>query len=163
MIGARRAMQRGPHDIPVPEPGQWQRYGFRTGRDVRPLLDRVAADLQAAGYPDKDVFAVRLALAEAMSNALRHGHRGDRSKVAQLSYAINGTCIVAEVQDQGAGFDPAAVPDPCAPENLEKPGGRGLLLMHSYMNWVCHNGRGNRVTLCRVRGGEGSAANPGRN
>jgi len=60
---------------------------------------------------------------------------------------------VAQVEDRGAGFDPALVPDPLAPENLLKPGGRGLLLMRHYLTGVCHNERGNCVCLCRHRPG----------
>jgi serine/threonine-protein kinase RsbW len=52
---------------------------------------------------------------------------------------------------QGDGFDPDAVPDPLAPENLEKPSGRGLLLMRHYLTSVDFNEKGNHVTLCRCR------------
>jgi serine/threonine-protein kinase RsbW len=43
------------------------------------------------------------------------------------------------------------VPDPCAEENLERPCGRGLLLMQNYMTWVRFNETGNCVTMCRQR------------
>ena len=66
-----------------------------------------------------------------------------------LRYHVNENGVVAEVEDQGVGFDPAQVPDPLAPENLERPSGRGLLLMRAYMSQVCHNEQGNCVCLCR--------------
>ena len=56
-----------------------------------------------------------------------------------------------EVKDEGKGFDPQRVPDPLAPVNLERPGGRGVLLMRHYMTWVRYNRRGNRVMLCKRR------------
>ena len=56
-----------------------------------------------------------------------------------------------EVEDEGPGFDPRAVPDPREPENLERPGGRGLLLMRRYLTRVAHLDRGNRVVLFRER------------
>jgi serine/threonine-protein kinase RsbW len=54
-------------------------------------------------------------------------------------------------EDEGEGFDPEAVPDPLASETLEKPSGRGLLLMRHCLTAVDFNGKGNRVTLCRCR------------
>jgi serine/threonine-protein kinase RsbW len=61
--------------------------------------------------------------------------------------------VLAEVEDEGPGFNPAVVPDPTLPENLEQTGGRGLLLMRHYMSWVHYSERGNHVTLgkCRSR------------
>jgi serine/threonine-protein kinase RsbW len=58
---------------------------------------------------------------------------------------------LAEVQDQGPGFDPEAVPDPMAPENLDRPCGRGLLLIRHYTTWVRYHDCGNLVTLCKHR------------
>ena len=52
---------------------------------------------------------------------------------------------------EGHGFDPEAVPDPTAPENLELPCGRGLMLMRSFMSRVEFNGRGNQVTMEKER------------
>ena len=59
--------------------------------------------------------------------------------------------MLAEVRDQGPGFDPSRVPDPLAVENLEREGGRGLHLMRAYMSWVRYNDTGNCVTLCKRR------------
>jgi len=56
-----------------------------------------------------------------------------------------------KVEDEGDGFNPSNVPDPREPEYRERPGGRGLLLMHNYMTWVRHNERGNCVTMCKGR------------
>jgi serine/threonine-protein kinase RsbW len=61
--------------------------------------------------------------------------------------------VLAEVEDEGPGVDPKSVPDPRDPENLERPGGRGLLLMRHYMSSVHYSGRGNVVTLCQYRSG----------
>jgi serine/threonine-protein kinase RsbW len=124
---------------------------FRSALEIVPLLDTLMADLDAAGYTAREIFAVRLALEEAMVNAIKHGHRGDPSKVAQLRYHLTPPCVLAEVEDQGDGFNPAEVPDPLDPDNLERSCGRGLLLMHSYMTWVRYNPSGNCVSLCLRR------------
>jgi serine/threonine-protein kinase RsbW len=130
---------------------EWRRHSFRTAAEVVPLIDGVVAELEAAGYTAREAFAVRLALEEAMVNALKHGHRNDPSKVAQLRYHLTPECVLAEVEDQGDGFDPNAVPDPLALENLEKSSGRGLLLMRTYMTWVRYNAAGTCVSLCLRR------------
>jgi serine/threonine-protein kinase RsbW len=126
--------------------------------EVRPLLDRVDAAMAAAGYPDADIFGMRLALEEALVNGVRHGNKGDPAKRVWVTYHVNAQHVVAEVEDEGDGFDPKQVPDPLAPENLEKPSGWGLFLMRSYLTWCRHNPRGNRVSLCRRRSEPGSGA-----
>jgi serine/threonine-protein kinase RsbW len=107
--------------------------------------------MAAAGYAAYDRFAVRVAVHEALTNAIKHGHRGDARKRVELRYRVDAAAVRVEVLDQGAGFDPALVPNPLAPENLERPSGRGLLLMRTFMTSVRHNERGNGVTLCRLR------------
>src|SRR5438128_635610 len=60
---------------------------------------------------------------------------------------------VFEITDEGPGFDPEDVPDPTAPENLERPCGRGLLLMRHYMTEVAYHDRGRAVRMAKVRKG----------
>jgi anti-sigma regulatory factor (Ser/Thr protein kinase) len=60
------------------------------------------------------------------------------------------------IRDQGPGFDPSSLPDPTAPENLEKVSGRGLLLMRTFMDEVHFNDIGNEVVL--IKRGCGKAA-----
>jgi serine/threonine-protein kinase RsbW len=131
--------------------GCWQQASVHTTADMATVLDAVALAMQAEGYSERDCFGMRLALEEALLNAVKHGHRGDPSKEVRVRYHISSGQALAEVEDEGAGFDPARVPDPLAPENLEKPSGRGLLLMRSYLTWLRHNARGNHLTLCKCR------------
>jgi serine/threonine-protein kinase RsbW len=107
----------------------------------------VTAAMPAWGYSERDVFAVRLALEEAVVNGLKHGNAGDPAKEVRVRYRVTAEEVVAEVVDEGPGFDPDQVPDPRALENLERPGGRGLLLMRHYVTEVRYNDRGNAVTL----------------
>jgi serine/threonine-protein kinase RsbW len=131
----------------------YRRVSVRTADEIGQVVDAVVAAMAAEAYPDKDRFAVRLALEEAISNAVKHGHGGDPAKRVRVCYQVRGDRVLMEVEDQGAGFDPRRVPDPLEPENLDKPSGRGLLLMQSYATWLRFNERGNRVTLCRGRSG----------
>jgi serine/threonine-protein kinase RsbW len=94
---------------------------------------------------------MRLALEEALVNAVKHGNKGDATKRVRVRYQVTAAGVLVEVEDDGTGFDPLKVPDPCAPENLERLSGRGLLLMRSYMTWVRFNPCGNCVTLYERR------------
>ena len=119
--------------------------------DLVLILDTLDADLHEAGYPSRDRFAVRLALEEAVVNAVKHGHRHDPAKEAHVEWALTSDGVRLEIQDQGPGFDPSAVADPCASENLDRPCGRGLLLMRQYMTSIQHNRSGNQVILYKAR------------
>jgi serine/threonine-protein kinase RsbW len=119
---------------------------------VMPLVEAIAAAMAAAGYSERDVFGVRLALEEAIVNGIKHGNRNDPAKRVRVAYWLTPERFLAEVEDEGSGFNPETVPDPTALENLDRPCGRGLLLMRCYTTWMRFNDRGNRVTLCKQRG-----------
>jgi serine/threonine-protein kinase RsbW len=72
---------------------------------------------------------IMIAITEAVNNAIRHGNGGDSSKNVSLSLSLEESLIKFRVQDEGFGFDYENLPDPTAPENIEKPGGRGIFLM----------------------------------
>jgi serine/threonine-protein kinase RsbW len=123
----------------------------RRAGEVRRAVEAVAAAMAEHGYAERDVFALKLGLEEAVVNALKHGHKGDPSKTVRVVYRVGPARVVVRVRDEGPGFDPAAVPDPLAEENLGRDTGRGLLLMRHYLTEVRHNARGNAVTLCLGR------------
>jgi serine/threonine-protein kinase RsbW len=116
------------------------------------VLDPITAVMERLGYPGRDLFGVRLALEEALVNAVKHGNQGDPSKQVRVRYRVTAEEVLAEVEDEGPGFDPTAVVSPLSPEGLERPSGRGLLLMYHYLSSVSYNERGNIVTLCKRRG-----------
>jgi serine/threonine-protein kinase RsbW len=138
---------------PLPTPGiegPYREVRLPRTEDLLPLVDDVLAALTGAGYSPRDRFAVRLALEEAVVNGLRHGNGGDPSKCVRVRYRVTPEAVMAEVEDEGPGFDPDRVPDPTLSENMGKTSGRGLLLMCSFMSWVQFSERGNRVTLCKL-------------
>lgn len=119
---------------------------------------------------------IGLAVEEALLNALYHGNleisselkeRPDNSfyelatvRQNQLPYSerrIQVTVhITAEetrytIRDEGNGFDVSKLPDPTDPENISRPSGRGVMLMHAFMDSVVYNDRGNEVTLVKRR------------
>jgi serine/threonine-protein kinase RsbW len=106
---------------------------------------------QARGYSDHAIFAIRLALDEALSNAVRHGNRNDPSKTVTVEYTINEDELRVTIEDEGPGFDPDCLPDPTLDENLERPCGRGVMLIRAYMTEVVFNAKGNRVTMVKQK------------
>jgi serine/threonine-protein kinase RsbW len=139
---------------PAEAEGPGSRYrdvSLRRADEVVPFLDGLIAALTDLGYPSHDCAGIRLALEEAVVNGLRHGNGGDPAKCVRVRWRLWPEALLAEVEDEGPGFDPGRVPDPTLPENLGRPGGRGLLLMRHFMTWVRFSRRGNRVTLCKYR------------
>ncbi len=129
----------------------WERAQVSLVSEIDPLVAQITSAMQAAGYTNREAFAVRLALEEAIVNAIKHGHQGDPSKVVRVACRVSAEQVVLEVEDQGPGFQPEEVPDPLDPENLERACGRGVFLMRHYMTEVTYNARGNCVTLCKRR------------
>ena len=129
--------------------GYWD--GQSSPGDALLVLDVVAEEMAAAGYAEADRLGLRLALEEAIVNAIRHGNRGDPSRRVRVRFQVGPERVLAEVEDEGRGFYPELVPDPTAPENRDKECGRGLLLMRHYTTWLRYNRLGNCVTLCKER------------
>lgn len=103
------------------------------------------------GFDRRAVFGLALSLEEVLTNAVRHGNRKDPEKRVVVEGWIDETAAVIAVEDEGEGFVPEEVPDCTADENLLRPHGRGVMLMHAYMTHVRYNARGNRVTLIKRR------------
>ncbi len=118
-------------------------------RAVKAPEDRIMHLLEHAGYDTDTLFAIKLALEEALTNAVKHGNRNDRSKQVVVRYFISPARTVIMIRDQGNGFCPDAVPDPTTEENLERPNGRGIMLMQAYMTRVRYNDAGNEVWMLK--------------
>lgn len=102
-------------------------------------------------YDRTSIFAIRLALEEALNNAFKHGNKGDPRKTVRMECRVEPDVVVIDIEDQGEGFDPDSVPDPTEQENVEIPSGRGLTLMRAFMTEVMIHPPGNRVLMKYVR------------
>lgn len=97
---------------------------------------------------DEDLYGnIMIAVTEAVNNAIKHGNGGNSSKNVLLSLTINENLLKFVVKDEGSGFDHNDLPDPTAPENLEKPGGRGIFLMKHLSDEVEFRENGKTVEL----------------
>ncbi|MBP3954854.1 response regulator [Gemmata sp. G18] len=144
---------------------------------VSPLVQVLREEMVAFGLCDATgATRAGIALEEAVLNAIYHGNLGvnsdlklagdgsfertaaerrsvapyrDRRASVSSHVTPNGATFV--VADEGPGFDVSSLPDPTDPANLERPSGRGILFMRTFMNDVHYNTAGNQVTLVKLR------------
>ncbi len=109
----------------------------------------IIEDLEKMCSDEDILFSVKLALEEAVVNAIKHGNKSNPNKTVIVNYTLGDYCIRITVEDEGRGFDLDAIPDPTAEENLESDHGRGILLMRVYVDEVKYNEKGNQVTLVK--------------
>ena len=119
--------------------------------EVTSVQNAIVDSAEKAGFEEQALFAIRLALDEALTNAVRHGNGSDPNKQVTVEFTVEPRQLTIHIEDQGPGFVPDEVPDPTAEENLCRPHGRGVMLMRAYMSDVQYNKEGNRVTLIKCR------------
>lgn len=119
--------------------------------EVRRVQDLVEAALQANRFGETDQFAVKLAVEEVLVNAIKHGNQLDPAKRVRVQYSVDEEKFRIHITDEGAGFNPEDLPDPTADDFLERPCGRGVLLIRSFMTTVDFLGRGNEVVMSKVK------------
>ncbi|WP_422360943.1 ATP-binding protein [Reichenbachiella sp.] len=90
---------------------------------------------------------IMIAVTESVNNAIVHGNQSDKSKNVHLSLSLEDNQVKFTVEDEGPGFDYDNLPDPTAPENIEKPGGRGIFLMKNLCDEVSFADNGKKVEL----------------
>ena len=99
---------------------------------------------------DKSVqFDVRLAVEEAVRNAIEHGNNYDKALPVLIRYVIDSKKVTVDIEDKGEGFHLKNVPDPREEGNLLQEGGRGVFLIHKLMDKVAYNKKGNRVRMTK--------------
>jgi serine/threonine-protein kinase RsbW len=127
------------------------------------IQERIITLLEKLRYSERDVFGVRLALEEALVNAIKHGNGMDPQKRVRVKCRADSQKVRVEIEDEGEGFVPDQVPDPTEDENLEKPCGRGIMLMRAFLSKVEYNELGNQVVLEKDRESGGKVDGSGQN
>jgi serine/threonine-protein kinase RsbW len=115
----------------------------------REIQKRILDAVEAAGFTQDSLFAVKISLEEALINAIKHGNKADPNKKVHVEASITPKETEIIVEDEGPGFNRACVPDPTAEENLLKCSGRGILLMETYMDRVEYSKSGRRVRMIK--------------
>jgi serine/threonine-protein kinase RsbW len=119
---------------------------------ARRVQDRIEAVVKTA-FAEHEAFAVKMAVEEALVNAIKHGNQMDPDKSVRVAYTLRPDRFDVRITDEGPGFNPDDVPDPTAPENLERPCGRGLLLIRYYMTAVTFQDDGRTIAMHKRRDG----------
>lgn len=151
-------------------------YRFVLGNDAAVLTSLVShiqgiiTEMDILGESER--LRVGVALEEALLNAAYHGNLEVSSKLREEDHStfydlarertsqepfarrkiavdirIDREGLEYVICDQGPGFDPGTLPDPTDPDNLDRPCGRGVLLMRTFMDEVHYNPQGNQVTM----------------
>ena len=90
---------------------------------------------------------IMISVTESVNNAIKHGNQNISSKNVSISLLLNESQLKFKIEDEGKGFDFHNLPDPTAPENIEKPGGRGIFLMKHLADEVIFSENGSVVEL----------------
>ena len=123
---------------------------------------------------ESELVRIGVALHESLSNAINHGNleldsdlrqederlyyeMGETRKLiwpycdrrVHVYASLNTERVRFVIRDEGPGFNHQKVFDPTQEVNLERIGGRGLLLIRSFMDEVSYNTRGNEITLVK--------------
>ncbi len=123
--------------------------------ESRRVQDEIERALLSCSFEEREIFCIKLALEEALVNAIKHGNQMDRTKKVHIQFRVAADRFEVRIADEGRGFNPGEVPNPLAVENLERPSGRGLLLMRYYMTEVVFHPPGNRVWMSKLRTSKG--------
>lgn len=111
------------------------------------IVERIMEEVSQAGFSTRDQFGIRLSVDEAVTNAIKHGNRLSPDKKVRIEFQRSDAGVRIEIEDEGDGFCPEDVPDCTADENLDRPTGRGLMLMREFMTRIEYSEKGNRVVL----------------
>ena len=111
---------------------------------IEPFLEEALSCYQVS--PDK-YGEILVSLTEAVANAIIHGNCNDESKTVKVECHPKPNEVAFRVSDQGCGFDYKNLPDPTAPENLLKIGGRGVYLMKEFCDKLLFHNNGRTVEM----------------
>ncbi len=90
---------------------------------------------------------IMISVTEAVNNAIKHGNKEVPEKKVTLALSFKENAVSFAIEDQGEGFDYTKLEDPTAPENIDKPGGRGIFLMRHLADEVHFTNQGRGVEL----------------
>ncbi len=111
---------------------------------VEKAIDELSLELDLS---DEVYGNVLVATMEATNNAIIHGNNSDPEKHVKIEILCEQKELQVHIEDQGVGFDYSTVPDPTAPENLEKINGRGIFLMERLSDEIVYLEDGRIVVL----------------
>lgn len=112
--------------------------------EVESLIDRVSDEM---GLNEDHYGNILIAVTEAVNNAIIHGNKYSDTKKVRVEVRKESSALIFTIMDEGTGFDFNNLPDPTAPENIEKPDGRGIFLMKNLSDGVLFDANGSKVSI----------------
>lgn len=112
--------------------------------EVESLVDRVVNRYKLSADQKG---CILISLTEAVTNAIRHGNASDENKAVEVRHKKLRNRLSFSITDEGDGFDYQNLPDPTAPENILKCGGRGVYLMRQLADEVRFRNNGSTVEM----------------
>jgi serine/threonine-protein kinase RsbW len=126
---------------------------------ISPFVGQLMNFIARFRNSDASELNIETALHEALANAIVHGnHEDPRKLVCVACRCTTGGEVSLTVQDEGQGFDTAAVLDPTTPETRLLPRGRGIYLMKTLMDDVCFEQGGAVVCMYKASNARARAA-----
>jgi len=122
-----------------------------TDDQIRQTADSLLDIYRQLGLTDRQVSSLKLALDEAVSNAVHHGHGGDHARTVGIDCEWNPEAVTITVTDQGQGFNWHRMLNPTCKTNLLKDCGRGLYIISAIMSGVSFNETGNQIRMTLSR------------
>jgi serine/threonine-protein kinase RsbW len=113
-------------------------------RVIENAIDEITGSI---GVNQDNYGKILVATLEAVNNAITHGNKANPQKMVDVEITFDKNEMIITVTDEGPGFNPAAIPDPTMPENIEELSGRGVFLMKKLADSISFNEKGNSVTM----------------
>ncbi len=117
---------------------------------IHPVVERIMGIIGEMGCVKDQEFEIRLAVSEALANAVLHGCKSDPTKEVNICVECDperGMLVI--VRDPGSGFDPAQVPSPVEGEQIYRGGGRGVYLINQLMDEVEYHRGGTEIRMVK--------------
>ena len=128
--------------------GESQTLELASNPESISVVERMIDDIRNKYNVSEDMFGNMLvAITEAVTNAIYHGNKSDGTKKVSISCTYSPGSIAFTIADEGTGFDYYNLPDPTAPENLEKECGRGIFLMKHLTDQLIFSENGRVVEM----------------
>ena len=115
-------------------------------------VEKLLSDLELKSRLNGRELAFRIAVSEALANAVTHGNHNQPSKKVYIRYSCGpDDALSVQVRDEGRGFDPGNV---STPTDVGEDLNRGIYLMKSCMDEIQFRNGGTEVFM-RMNGRKG--------
>jgi anti-sigma regulatory factor (Ser/Thr protein kinase) len=115
--------------------------------EIAKVMDELRTYFNKKNYHDAKYQRFLDAIYEAVSNAIIHGNGKDEAKKISINLHDSSDRVQVKVTDKGKGFDTFCIADPCLPDNITKPHGRGLHIIKNSVDGVSFDENGSEITM----------------